>query len=228
MSSTYKTGEPIVLFVGGGTGGHIYPNVAIAEQLLALMPELQAHFWVSDRPGDAKIMRRLPYAYTPSMVGPLPPMKRPWRALSFLQGWFQAKKQFRAFFQENLVRAVVTTGGFVSGPPLVVAAKEGLVRAMVNLDGVPGKANRRLRPYAQSCFTVYPHETLSDAQTIGLPLRKQSRIPAEPEDCRARMGLEPGRPTLMVTGATHGATSIIETMMRLVQDPELKAALGPW
>lgn len=217
-----------MLFVGGGTGGHIYPNVAIAEQLLALMPELRAHFWVSDRPGDAKIMDRLPYDWTASSVGPLPPVKKPWRALSFLRGWMASKKQFREFLREHEVRAVVTTGGFVSGPPLVVASKQGLVRGMVNLDGVPGKANRRLRPYAQACFTVYPHESLSDAQIIGLPLRKQSRAPGDAARCRETMGLDPSRPTLMVTGATHGATSIIETMMLLARDPEVQSALSSW
>lgn len=217
-----------MLFVGGGTGGHIYPNVAIAEQLLALRPELRAHFWVSNRPGDEKIMHRLGYPWSASEVGPLPPLKKPWRAFGFLRGWQRSKQQFRDFVAANPVVGVVTTGGFVSGPPMVVAAKQGLLRAMVNLDGVPGKANRRLRPYAQACFTVYPHPVLGDAQTIGLPLRQQSRIPTTASECRDRLGLEPGRPTLMITGATHGATSIIETMMLLAKDPEIQVALADW
>lgn len=226
---TTKTGStPVVLFVGGGTGGHIYPNVAIAEQLCARIPELTAHFWVSDRPGDAKIMQRLPYDWSFGSVGPLPPLKKPWRALSFLKGWNATKSKFRGFLQKHQVVAIVTTGGFVSGPPMVVAAEQGLVRAMVNLDGVPGKANRRLLRYAQACFTVYPHPSLDQAQRIGLPLRQQSRIPAPAFECRQRMGLDPERKTLMVTGATHGATSIIETMMMLVQEAQIQEALRDW
>lgn len=173
-------------------------------------------------------MERLPYSWSASMVGPLPPLKKPWRALSFLAGWRAAKKQFQQFLAQHQVVALVTTGGFVSGPPSVLAAKRGVVSAMVNLDGVPGKANRRLRPYAQACFTVYPHPDLGDAQTIGLPLRKQSRLPGEAAHCRALMGLDAHRPTLMVTGATHGANSIIETMILLAQDPQFQDICQNW
>lgn len=218
----------VVIFAGGGTGGHIYPNVAIAEQLASRMPELRLHFWVSDRPGDAKIMERLPYSWSASPVQALPPLSKPWRAFAFLRRWSAAKRQFGAFLQKERVLALVTSGGFVSGPAMIGAHARALPRAMVNLDAVPGKANRRLQRYAQASFTVYPHASLDNAQTIGLPLRKQSRAPGDSAFCRERLGLDPQLPTLMVTGATHGATSIIESMMLLAKEESFKKSMQGW
>lgn len=216
------------MFAGGGTGGHIYPNVAIAEQLAKLVPELRLHFWVSDRPGDAKIMERLPYSWTASPVQALPPISKPWRALGFLRRWSAAKRQFGAFLQKEPVLALVTSGGFVSGPAMIGAQARALPRAMVNLDAVPGKANRRLQRYAEASFTVYPHASLVNAKTIGLPLREQSRAPGDAGFCRERLGLAAHLPTLMVTGATHGATSIIESMMLLAKETSFQQAMQGW
>ncbi|MCA9708671.1 MAG: glycosyltransferase, partial [Myxococcales bacterium] len=135
-------GRGAVLFAGGGTGGHIFPNVGILEALRQRRPEVRAHFLVSNRPGDAKIMDRVGEPWTPSPVRPLPTLRRPWDALPFARAWRRGTAQVRDLLEREQIAVVVATGGFVSGPAIASAA--GRPRAMVNLDAVPGQANQLL------------------------------------------------------------------------------------
>jgi UDP-N-acetylglucosamine--N-acetylmuramyl-(pentapeptide) pyrophosphoryl-undecaprenol N-acetylglucosamine transferase len=213
-----------VLFAGGGTGGHIYPNVGIMEALRARRPEVAVRFLVSNRPGDATIMERLREPWTASPVRPLPTLRRPWEALPFAQAWRRGTAQLRALFREHHVSAVVATGGFVSGPAIAVAASTGLPRAMVNLDAVPGQANRLLVRRCSAVFTAYRSSKLPRACAIGLPLRTASVGDPDPAAARRALGL-PERPILFVTGATHGATSVIHAMEALVRRPAFVEAV---
>ncbi|MCX4245239.1 UDP-N-acetylglucosamine--N-acetylmuramyl-(pentapeptide) pyrophosphoryl-undecaprenol N-acetylglucosamine transferase [Paraliomyxa miuraensis] len=221
-------GPGTVLLAGGGTGGHIYPNVGIMEALRARRPDAKVRFLVSDRPGDPKIMERLGEAYSQSPVRPLPSLRKPWQALPFLLAWRQGTAQLRRLLSEHRIAAVVATGGFVSGPAIAVAASAGLPRAMVNLDAVPGQANRLLVRRCSRVFTAYRSELLPGADAIGLPMRAASVGDRDPAKARAALGLPPERPLLFVTGATHGATSIIHTMEALLRRPAIVEALAGW
>lgn len=221
-----------VLFAGGGTGGHIYPNVAIAERLhdagrSGEVP-VAVHFLVSDRPGDSQTMHKLGLAFTTSGVRPLPPMRKPWRAVGFVLAWRRAIADATALLREHDVRAVVATGGFVSGPALVAARRLGIARAMVNLDAVPGKANAHLRRECSTVFSAYATDVLPNAEVVGFPLRRISIGEGDRAEARRRLGLDPERPVLFVTGATHGAESLIRAMMAIVGDPARAAGLATW
>jgi len=223
-----------VLFAGGGTGGHIYPNVAICERL---DEEARARgddaappvrFLVSDRPSDSDTMRKLGVPFATSGVKPLPPMRKPWRALGFYVAWRRAIADATALLLRDDVRAVVATGGFVSGPALVAARRLGIARAMVNLDAVPGKANAHLRRECSTVFSAYATDVLPGATVVGFPLRKVSIGTGDRAAARSRLGLDSERPVLFVTGATHGAESLIRAMMAIVGEPERAAGLRAW
>lgn len=220
-----------VLFAGGGTGGHVYPNVAIVERMLdgnRAQVELVPHFLVSDRPGDARTMEKLGWAFTASPVRPLPTPKKPWLAVPFLLAWRRAVRECRALIRERSIAAVVATGGFVSGPALVAARELGIPRAMINLDAIPGKANRRLHAACSAVFTAYPTRSLPGARHVGFPLRRGSLGSGDRREARVRLGLDPDRPVLFVTGATHGAESLIRTMIALADAPARAADFRDW
>ena len=219
-----------ILFAGGGTLGHVFPNVAIAEALAKLRPDLGAQFLVSERPDDAAVLGRLGYAYTRSSVRPLPRMTRPLEVAGFLISWRRAVAAARALVASRRIAAVVASGGFVSGPGIVAAARAGLPRALVNLDAVPGKANRRLVKTASRVFSVVPSAELPGAIAIGLPLRAASRGHGTPPEARAvlGLGLDLQLPMLFVTGATHGAESIVRMMIAWCESAALRPALASW
>lgn len=228
MTSSGGVAARTVLFAGGGTGGHIYPNVAIDERLRELAPTLASHFLVSDRPGDASTMESLARAWSASSVRPLPPLRRPWRAFGFYLSWRRAIAQAIELFERERIGVVIATGGFVSGPALVAARELRLPRAMVNLDAVPGIANRRLHRECTVVFTAYESPQLPAAKLVGLPLRRASLMQGAKEDARERLGLDPQRPLLFVTGATHGAESLIRALMTFVGAPDRAKRLADW
>jgi UDP-N-acetylglucosamine--N-acetylmuramyl-(pentapeptide) pyrophosphoryl-undecaprenol N-acetylglucosamine transferase len=215
-----------ILLAGGGTGGHIYPNVAIAERL-AEGGRARVHFLVSDRPGDAQILERLALAYTASPAKPLPSLRQPRSVLSFASGWRHAVRQVIDLARRERID-VVATGGFVSGPAIVAAARLRLPRILVNLDAVPGQANRHLGRISSKVFSTYASPLLPRAERIGLPLRRVSVAEGTPAQAREHFGLDPELATLFVTGATHGAQSVIEAMMELVAAPERARSFAGW
>ncbi len=217
-----------VLLAGGGTGGHIYPNVAIMERWVEARGRDTIHFLVSNRPGDDEIMRKLAVPFTASPARPLPSLRKPWQAPAFGISFSRALAQCRRLIREAGIGAVVATGGFVSGPAVVAAMRAGIPRVLVNLDAVPGQANRRLAGISTRVFSVYASPLLPDASLIGLPLRRVSVERCETPHARAELGLDPDLPLLFVTGATHGAQSVIETMMALVADRSWADRLRGW
>jgi len=226
-SNSGRDTPPMILLAGGGTGGHIYPNVAIAEGLRSL-GTVRAHFLVSDRPGDAKTMQRLGETFTASPTRPLPSPRHPGRVLTFAVQWRRAIRQVTELLRSEGCGAVVTTGGFVSGPAMVAAARLGLPRALVNLDAVPGIANRQLARLATAVFSTSPTPHLPSAIRIGLPLRRVSVSRLAPERARAQLGLRPELPTVFITGATHGAESLTRAIVTLAQNPRHATMFRGW
>lgn len=221
--------RPTIAFAGGGTGGHIYPNVGIAQALVKRAPGAAVSFVVSDRPGDAKTMGALGYDWIASGARPLPNLRKPTTAVPFLSGWTRGSVQAISAFRRAKVSAVVATGGFVSGPAVVAARMLGIPAVMVNLDAIPGASNRAMVRLCRKVFTAYASDLLPGAEVVGLPLRDASVGETSPEAARTALGLDPKRHTLMITGATHGAESIINAMMALLSDDAtLVRALDGW
>ncbi len=206
--------RPKVLLAGGGTGGHIFPNVAVYERL---RDTWDVTFMVSERASDEETATAEELSFVRSPVHPLPSRKKPWKTASFAWRWLRAVRDAKALLRGAGVHAVVASGGFVSGPAMVAAHKCGVPSLLLNLDAVPGVANRRLAPLATHVMTVHPHASLSGATIIGLPLRAAAVGCEDARAARQALGLDPERPLLFVTGATHGATSIIEAMALLCQ-----------
>lgn len=217
---------PTILFAGGGTGGHIFPSLAIVERLREQGVEADYRFLVSTRPLDAQILGKHGLPYTALPVQPLPGNLRALAALpSFVRGWFASVAQVRRIIRQETVAAVAAMGGYVSAPAVVAAYRSGIPTALINLDTPPGKANRMLAKRATAVFTVYP---ALNGQRVGLPLRRIALATADPASARREWGLDPRRSTLLVTGGSQGAESINQMMMQLLTMPGPQAALRQW
>jgi UDP-N-acetylglucosamine--N-acetylmuramyl-(pentapeptide) pyrophosphoryl-undecaprenol N-acetylglucosamine transferase len=232
-----------ILFVGGGSGGHIFPNLAVWERVHAMQPHLACHFVVSDRALDRQVMEQAGESFTTLPARPW--ALRPRRMLAFVRGYRQSTALVRRLLVDMNVTAVVGTGGFVC-PPVFVALKVARGRgrsrwrgrgraaqnvsasALVNLDAVPGKANRLLAARAGCVFSVYANYRLPGAQLIGLPMRHAALATVEQGEARQQLGLAPDRPTLLVFAGSQGGASINQMMMQLVGRAEFARQLSSW
>lgn len=217
-----------VLFAGGGTGGHIYPNIAIAERLAQNRPDVKARFLVSDRIGDARILDQDGWEYSVLPIRPLPPLGRPWRLPRFAISWRRSLRRVSEFIDTAPTAAMVATGGFVSVPAIVAAGRAGVPVALVNLDAVPGIANTYLARYADQVFSSYRTRRLPAAEVIGVPLRRAALAPVDRHRARQRLGLDPDLPVLFITGATHGGRSLVDAVMMLLAEHDAQRLLEGW
>jgi len=100
-------------------------------------------------------------------------------------------------------------GGFVAAPVVQAARREHVPVVMVNLDAAPGRANRWISRHALEVFTA-ADVGAKHTNWIRVPpiVRNAALAPGTPEECRKLLGLDPHRPTLLITGASLGAKSI--------------------
>jgi UDP-N-acetylglucosamine--N-acetylmuramyl-(pentapeptide) pyrophosphoryl-undecaprenol N-acetylglucosamine transferase len=221
------TQTPTILFAGGGTGGHLFPSLAIAERVLDDVNAPECHFVSSNRPLDADILQKVPVSFTPLSVQPLPTRLR--QILPFIRNYRQSTQHCRKVIQERNVQVVISMGGFVSGPAMAAAAKNKIPTVLVNLDAVPGKANRWLARRCDRVFSCFETPSLgANVERVAMPLRRSALSTDDAVTERERLGLDPTRPTLLITGASQGAGSVNNMMIALAGKDEVREALKDW
>jgi len=223
--STARNTIPSVLFAGGGSGGHISPGLAIAEALREADPRIECIFAPSTREIDRSMLQQAGAEFIPMPARPL--ARSPRGILECWRGYHATVTATRKLLSAHRIDRVVALGGFVSAPVVSAARRVGLPVLLLNLDRVPGLANRMV---ARKATTV-----LSAVQTIqhgthwpavGLPIRRSARAASTPEASRTALGLDPRRETLLITGASQGARTINELVHLIARD--LGDALASW
>ncbi|MFO0826939.1 MAG: glycosyltransferase [Phycisphaerales bacterium] len=218
-------GRAIVL-AGGGTGGHISPGLAIAERLRSLDPSSRPIFACSVRPIDAEMLREADAEFSPIPAEPfgLSPRRLLRCAIS---GW-RGRRAARDLMTRAGAVHVVALGGFVTAPVVAAARSLGIPVLLVNLDATPGKANRWVASRATRVLSAVPTPSLPGfaERVIGMPIRRVAIAPTDPVSCREALGLKGDVPTLFVTGASQGATSLNSLMVELVR--QRREAFADW
>lgn len=230
-----------VIFAGGGSGGHIYPGLAIAEELARVAaegtaPPPQALFVCSDRALDASILSAAGRTFERSPAKPI--ILRPRGIVRFLASWGPSVRQARRLIREARARGpvhVAAMGGFVAAPFVQAARAERCPVTMVNLDAVPGKANRWIAPRAARVFSaasVPPERRPRCAEWIEVPpiVRASARATLDRTAACAALGLDAARPVLMITGGSQGLRSLNEFVTALAGSEQGRVALvtGRW
>lgn len=234
------------IFAGGGTGGHLYPGLAIAAELRALAAaagdegSARCLFVCSDRALDARILKAAEVEYEPSPAKPI--IMRPLGLARFVASWGRSIRHAREIIARERSAGqkvvVVAMGGFVAAPVVQAARVERVPMLMVNLDAIPGKANRwiakrAMRPgVGAGCVTAAPVTGgLARAWEAIPPIVRREMLAArDKSQCRIRLGLDPARPVLMVTGGSQGARSVNEFVQEFARSAEGNHALqaGRW
>jgi UDP-N-acetylglucosamine--N-acetylmuramyl-(pentapeptide) pyrophosphoryl-undecaprenol N-acetylglucosamine transferase len=201
-----------VIFAGGGTGGHLFPGLAIAEELRTTAPELAYRFVCSQREIDARILEQASVLFTPIAAHPF--TLRPRALFRFASTWGGVVRTARGILTSHAVRAVVATGGFVAAPVVEAARRESIPTVLVNLDAVPGKANRWIARHAQVALSSADGPAVPTGwERIAPIVRSSARASGTVDAARAHFDLDPDRQTLLVTGGSQGARSINALML---------------
>lgn len=215
---------PTVLFAGGGTGGHIFPALAIAEHLRKIA-DIRVHFLCSNRAIDAKILSEAGEGFT---ITPATPFSlSPARLVKFARGWHPSLSIITDVMEKSgLHTLVVAMGGFVAAPA-VAAAKNTVPVVLVNLDAEPGRANQWIAKRAAVILSA-AHVERTNWQNIPPIVRSTAIADAPASECRARFGLDRESPTLFVTGGSLGARSLNQLATALADHHRDVYHAGKW
>jgi len=206
-------------FAGGGTGGHLYPALAVAEQIRRQAPQAEIHFLCSTRPIDTRILQDTPFPFTPLPAQGLSRHPLTWG--HFITRFWASTRQTRQRLSQSPNPTVIGAGGFVAGPVCWTAQRLGLPIALINVDIVAGKANRLAARWARDIFLQFEEagpafdRYRARLHTVGCPLREDFQDP-RPERVMTELRLDPRRHTLLVTGASSGAQHINQAVIGLL------------
>jgi UDP-N-acetylglucosamine--N-acetylmuramyl-(pentapeptide) pyrophosphoryl-undecaprenol N-acetylglucosamine transferase len=209
-----------ILFAGGGTGGHLYPGVAVAEALRTAMPAARPLFLGTERPIDKVILEPTGFEFIAQPI--IPPERSIVGLLKFWKSWRETKDLVKRVVRERPPALVLGLGGYAAGVAVKVAGKRKIPAALINPDVIPGKANQFLMEYVQRIFCQFEqtreHVTAQHRQKIvvtGCPIRSDLRQLPSREQAMGRLGLDPLLRTLVVTGASQGARTVNEGVLEL-------------
>jgi UDP-N-acetylglucosamine--N-acetylmuramyl-(pentapeptide) pyrophosphoryl-undecaprenol N-acetylglucosamine transferase len=205
-----------LLISGGGTGGHVFPAIAIADEVKALLPEAELFFIGAE--GRIE-MERVPQAGYP--------IEGLWisgfqRKLSFQNLLFPFKLIASLWKADRLIRrfrpdVVVGVGGYASGPTLNRAQARGIPTLIQEQNSFPGVTNRLLARRADKICVAYEGmERFFQPDKIiltGNPVRKDllENLP-DPPTAKQKLGLDPDRPLVVLIGGSLGARSLNDAM----------------
>lgn len=202
------------LFAGGGTAGHVNPLLATADRLREREPDAEVLVLGTAEGLEARLVPERGYELV--TVPRLPFPRRPGRdALRFPGRWRAAVDRTRGILRERGVDVVVGFGGYASAPAYAAARAERLPIAVHEQNARPGMANRLATLWTRHIGVTFPGTPLRHARVVGLPLRAEierlDRPAARAESVRV-LGLDPGRPLLLVTGGSTGARRLNESV----------------
>ena len=215
-----------VVISGGGTGGHIFPAIAIADALKRRFPEADILFIGAKGRME---MERVPKAGYPieglwisGFTKDLSALSLPFKLISSLT---KARRILKRFQPD----VVIGVGGFASGPTLKAANWLGIPTVIQEQNSYPGKTNRNVGPKAKAICVAYDHlDQWFPAEKIhftGNPLRANITLSGTREEAAAFFHLDPTKPVALLVGGSQGALGInkgISAQLAAFKDSDLQ------
>lgn len=192
----------------GGSGGHLFPGLAVAERLHARGH--QVRLYISTKSVDTRIME----GYPQFEAHALPSIGWPglgFHVASFAWRLWSARQICMKEVLDFRPHGVLAMGGFTSVAPLWAALAKDVPSFIHEANTIPGKVTRKFARKVQEVFLAFDEtsERLhgSHCTMVGMPLRKCfQKIPRE--EAARQLGLDSRRPTLIVLGGSQGAVSL--------------------
>lgn len=207
-----------VILTGGGTGGHIYPAIAIGQAIREMWSDTEFLYVGTNRGLEKQIVPQAGFAFrTLEVIGWQ--RKVSWQALEAgwkaVGGMFQAARLVREFSPD----LVIGTGGYVCLPVVWAAVRQGIPTIIHEQNAMPGLTNKFLSRKATAIMLTFKESALhfpSSAQgkirVTGLPIRPAILNVSRAEGLKF-LGFSPEKPVLLIVGGSRGARSINSAMI---------------
>ncbi|MGV3772731.1 MAG: undecaprenyldiphospho-muramoylpentapeptide beta-N-acetylglucosaminyltransferase [Verrucomicrobiales bacterium] len=203
---------PLIAIACGGTGGHLFPGMAVGESLrdrncdvLLIVSQKEIDQQSLSANSDLECLSVPAIPLLPGQMG------------AFLKSFWKTFRLLRDYFQKRPAHAVLAMGGFTSAAPALAGRTRGAMTCLHEANSIPGKANRLLAPWVDKVFIGFSSAATRlnnrSVQFTGTPVRPQF-APADVQACRMTMGLAPDRPTLLVMGGSQGASAINTAVLK--------------
>lgn len=199
-----SAGKPVktIIFAGGGTGGHLFPGIALADEFRRRDPEMRIVFAGTRRGLEARVLPELGYPLVFLEVKGLVGISGR-RRLQALATFPKAVIQALILLVRYRPDLVVGLGGYASAPVLLAAMVAGIPWVLQEQNAFPGLVNRLLAPFAAAVFTAFAEaRTRLKSRRVydyGNPLRDLASAP-QPQAGAAEKGFQ-----LLVVGGSQGA-----------------------
>lgn len=221
---------PVVVFSGGGTGGHLYPALAVADALRARRPDVRVLFMGSRRGIEGRILTERGEWH---ILLPVRGIDRsnPLRSLSGIGGFVASIARSVRLFAELRPEVVVVTGGYASAPAGIAAALTGVPVVLQEQNAVPGLVTKALSRVARLIHVAYPEAIdrlpvgLDRVRVTGNPVRPAAQL--DRARARERMGVPERATVLLVVGGSQGSLALNEALTDAIRAAALDPALRP-
>ena len=216
-------------FAGGGTGGHLFPALALAQEFRRRFPSAEIVFWGTKRGIEYRLGEKLGFPLRLISVRGV----RRGAVLANLAVPFRLAESLIRVLWEFLSRRpdlVVGTGGYVSGPVGFAAVLLRIPLVLQEQNSFPGATTRLLARWAERTYLTYgssrryfPRKVQSKLRLLGNPVRSMPALGDREEGARY-FGLDPRKRTLFVFGGSQGALAVNRLVAEMVE--ELVASAG--
>jgi len=200
------------LLAGGGTAGHVNPMVAIADYLQRREPACTIVMLGTAEGLEARLVPQAGFELVTIAKVPFP--RRPnAAAVTFISRWRRAVSDVKKLISERGVDVVVGVGGYAAAPAYAAARAMKIPFVIHEANARPGLANRLGARWTRFVGVAIEGTRLRHARLVGMPLRREfqrAASDAEQRIARTSFGLDPARPTIVVTGGSLGAARLNE------------------
>ena len=199
----------------GGTGGHLFPGLAVAEvlrerghEVLVFISEKEIDSLAIEGRTDFRI-EKLPTVALPSPFSPA--------ILAFVRRFNESLSVCRGIFRKFNPEVVLGMGGFTSTAPVIAGRLRGIPTFIHESNAFPGKANRHTARFVRAvllgfkeCAIFFPK---ARTEFTGTPIRSSLQL-IDRKEALEKLGLRPGVPTLLVMGGSQGAKGINQALIK--------------
>jgi UDP-N-acetylglucosamine--N-acetylmuramyl-(pentapeptide) pyrophosphoryl-undecaprenol N-acetylglucosamine transferase len=203
-----------VFVSGGGTGGHLYPGLAIARALVARAPQVVPYYIGAKRGIERDVLPETEFDHTLLELHPLY-RTAPWRNVRTIGGGVAALRTIDRLSRDGMPGCVVGTGGYAAAAALAWGRMRGVPLVLHESDSFPGKVSRLFAPRARLITLGFPEAEArlrvapkAGVATFGNPIVPPDRSDALLQQARQQWELPTDGFTVLVVGGSQGSAAL--------------------